>query len=63
MFNADGIVGPTESTLVGGFILESAFGGARSALILLVELGTACNWADRIYGFRERDGCDARGGC
>ena len=66
MFNANGIVGPTESTLVGYFTLESPFRGARGALILLVELGTACNGADRIYGFREGDGCDAcdaRGGC
>lgn len=63
VFNANGVVGPTESSLVSFFILESSFGGARGALVLLVELGTACNWSDGIYWLGEEEGCDARGGC
>ncbi len=62
VFNANGIVGTTESSLVGLFILESSLGGARGALVLLVELGSACNWANGIYGLGEGEGCDTRGG-
>ena len=61
MFNADGVVGTTESSLVGLFILQSSFGGASGALVLLVELGRAGNWADGIYRLGEGEGCDARG--
>ena len=61
MFNANGVVGPTESSLVSLFILQSAFGGARGALVLLVELGGAGDWADGIYRLGEGEGCDARG--
>lgn len=62
VFNADGIVGTTESSLVGLFILESSFcsarnassfGGARGALVLLVKLGGTGNWADGVYWFGE----------
>ena len=63
VFNANGIVGTAERSLVGLLILESSFGGARGALVLLVELGTACNWADGIYRLGEGQRCDARGGC
>lgn len=61
MFNANGVVGPAESSLVSLFILQSAFGGARGALVLLVELGRAGDWADGIYRLGEGEGCDARG--
>lgn len=63
MFNANGVEGTTESSLMSRFVLESSFGGARGALVLLVELGGACDWADGIYRFREGEGCDAHGGC
>lgn len=63
VFNANGVVCTTESSLVTLFILESSFGGARRALVLLVKLGTARNWADGIYGLGEGEGCDARGCC
>lgn len=63
VLNANGVVGTTESSLVRLFILESSFGWARGALVLLVELGTAGNWADGIYWLGEGNGCDARGGC
>lgn len=61
MFNANGVIGTTESSLVRFLILESSFGSARGALVLLVELGTARNWADGIYWLGERERCDARG--
>lgn len=63
VFNANGVVCSTESSLVSFFILESSFGGARSALVLFVEFGSACDWADRIYRLGEGEGCDACGGC
>ena len=63
MFDANGIESTAESSLVGGFILQGSFGGARGALILLVELGGACDWADGIYWLAEREGCDTRGRC
>ena len=63
MFDANGVEGTTESTLVGGFILQGSLGGARGALILLVELGSACDWADGIYWLGEGEGCDTRGRC
>lgn len=63
MFNANGVEGTTESSLMSRFILESSFGCARGALVLLVELGGACDWADGIYRFAEGEGCDAHGGC
>lgn len=62
MFNANGVVGTPESSLVSFFILESSFGGARSMLVFLVELGSACNWANGIYWLGEGEGCDAQGG-
>ena len=63
MFDANGVEGTTESSLVGGFILQSSLGGARGALILLVELGSACDWADGIYWLGEGEGCDTCGSC
>ena len=63
VFDANGIVCTTEGTLVSLFILESSLGGTRSALILFVEFGSTCDWADRIYRFGKRKGCDARGRC
>lgn len=63
VFNANGLIGTTERSLVRLFIVESSSGGARGALVLLVELGTACDWADGIYWLGEGKGCDARGGC
>ena len=63
MFDANGVEGTAERSLVSGFILQSSLSGARGALILLVELGGACDWADRVYWFREGEGSDARGGC
>lgn len=63
MFDADGVEGTTESSLMSRFILESSCGSARGALVLLVELGGACDWADGIYRFGEGEGCDAHGGC
>ena len=63
MFNANGVVGTTESSLVRFLIIESSFGSARGTLVLLVELGTACNWADGIYWLGEGERCDARGSC
>lgn len=63
VLNANGVVCTTESSLVSMLLCESSFSGARGAFVLLVELGTACNWADRIYGLGKGEGCDARGGC
>ena len=63
MFDANGVEGPAESSLVGGFILQGSFGGARGALILLVELGGACDWADGLYWLGEGEGSDTRGRC
>lgn len=57
--NDNGVVCATESSLMSMFILESSFRGARSALVLLVELGTACDWADGIYWLGEGERCDA----
>lgn len=59
VFDANGVVGTTESSLVRSFILESPFGCARGTLVLLVEFGTAGNWADGIYWLGEGEGCDA----
>ena len=59
VLNADGIVGTTERSLVSEFILESPFGNARGALVLFVELGRACDWADGVYWLGEGKGCDA----
>ena len=59
VFNDYGVVGSTKSSFVSLFILERSFGGARGALVLLVELGTACNWADEIYWLGESERCDA----
>ena len=59
VFDANGIVGTTKSPLVRCFILESPFGCARGTLILLIEFGTAGNWADEIYWLGEGEGCDA----
>lgn len=63
VFDADGIVCTTVRSLVRFIILESSFGGARGTLVLLVELGRACNWANGVYWLGEREGCDTRGGC
>ena len=63
VFNANAIVGTTEGSLVGFFFLESSFGGARGAFVLLVEFGSAGDWANGIYWFGEGERCDARGGC
>ena len=63
MFDTNGVEGTTESSLVGSFVLQSSFGGARGALILFVELGGTCDWADGIYWLGEGEGCDTRGRC
>ena len=46
MFDANGVESTTESSLVGGFILQRSLGGARGALFLVVERGGACVCAD-----------------
>ncbi len=63
VFDTNGIVCTTEGSLVGLFILQSPFGGARGAFVLLVELGCACNWADGIYWLGDGEGCDTRASC
>ena len=55
MFDANGVEGTAESSFVGGFIFERSLGGARGALILFVELGGACDWADGITWLDERE--------
>ena len=49
MFDANGIEGTTESSLVSFFIFQSSLGSARGALVLLVKLGGACNRTDGVY--------------
>ena len=61
MFDANGVEGTAESSLVGGFILQRSFSGARGALILFVELGGARDWADGVYWLGEGEGCSTRG--
>ncbi len=63
VFDTNGIVCTTEGSLVGLFIFQSSFGGARGAFILLVELGCASDWADGIYWLGDGEGCDTRASC